>query len=67
MTIRTKPQPDVMLAGVRLAVETLSNTLRARGYQAGSDTSEWAPEVQKEVATLSVLSALLAKAEGASS
>jgi len=65
MATERTPDPD-MLAGLKLAAETLSNTLRARGYRHGSDVSEWAPEVQKEVRTLSVLSALIAKAEGRS-
>lgn len=53
-----------MLATLKIAADALTSTLKARGYEAGSATDGWAPEVRQEVAALATVRAAIAKAEG---
>lgn len=50
---------DKALEALKCASDTLAGTLKARGYQAGSDISEWAPEVQRELRALVIVRAAL--------
>lgn len=56
---------DDLVAALRSAEACISGTLLARGYQPGSSTDEWAPEVQREVRAIAVVRTALAKAEAA--
>jgi hypothetical protein len=55
----------LMFAALQLAERTISGTLAARGYQPGSCTDGWSPEVAAEVATRAMLRRAIAAATGA--
>jgi hypothetical protein len=54
-----------LLAALKIGEATIAATLKARGYQPGSSSDQWAPEVQGEIAALAKVRAAIAKAEAA--